>query len=346
MFFDIKTDNSNQTITTGNLSVVYGSSTSSIISNNMIPTKDNVGLSNEAQSIIYIQNNSNLDSEFNLTIGYDYSAYLASADYSAGKTLIPLENIKLAVFEYNTQTSASVRISDIINLGSLPIYDMNENDFHSSTYLVYNSMIERSSSGNSAKTYVIKVWLDEFSPSYSGSGSVYLKLGIESDVTDAKTNYNISGVLKTGSDEVLADADISINNGSKKVTTDATGVYTLSGMREGIYVAKITAADNTVYEGTFVIKEDINNLTINKFVNSHTVSTNDSIPSITYTYGTTINALKNANNIIESSVTYDLVLGSNIILPDVYQIVAGSSVNINNLNIIVNSGKITAINNG
>ncbi len=343
VFFDIDTSESEQSIVAGSLIVDYGSSSTSITDNNLVPTPDDIALNSVAQSTIYLQNNGTIDSGVVLTIGYDYDAFVNDYGESTTEKLIPLEFLNMALFEYDTVNSTNVQISEIIDLGNLPINEMDTSDFTSATHVFFKDTIEKSSSGSNAKTYVIKIWLDEFAPEYLSNYKLYLKINVLSEVKDAYTNYNINGNLKNGNNDNLAGATISLLNGSYKAVTDSSGNYSLNGLSEGIYLMNITESNGNTYQGTFeLLEKDFQSL--NKYNNSHVVSAGNNLTTIAYTYATTTEQLRNVNNYVRNSHEATLTNGSAVIIPNVYQIVGGSDDVISGVNIVVNNNIISSVN--
>ncbi len=334
VFFDIDTSTSNQNIETGTLVVEFGSSTSSIVNNNMLPTPDAVALESESMSTIYLQNNGSLDSDFVITLGYDYEAFNAAS--SPESNLIPLEFLNTAIFEYNPSTGESVIVSDIVSLA-----DLVPNDLNSETYNLYQSVIGKSSSGSNAKTYIVRIWLDEFAPEYLSNYKLYLKLGVSAQATEATTNYTVKGVLKENSTN-LANANISIQNGYIKTTTDASGNFTLSGLKQGNYNIKIISSSGDTFTGTFSLKEsDIESLS--KYVGTHQITYGNNIENVAYTYTTSINNLKQVNLMMKNSKDTELIEDQSIIIPNVYQINGGPDSEISGLTITVGNELISSM---
>ncbi len=334
VFFDIDSSSTNQNIQTGSLIVEFDSSSSAIVNNNMLPTPDEVGVASGNASTIYLQNNGSLDSNFELTIGYDKTSFFEAADYTSSDKLIPLEFLKLAIFEYNPSSGESTMLGDIVNLA-----DLSPSSGADKSYILYESSIGRSSSGSNAKTYTIKVWLDEYAPSYLSTYKLYLKLGINAGVTEALTDYTINGTLKNTSDAAIANANISIQNGYINTTSDANGNFTITDISEGKYSLKVTDSSGNESYGTFTVLEG-SVVGLSKYSQTHTVATGNTLEDIAYTYSTSINNIKKVNNILTNSNESNLTEGSVVIIPNVYRINAGQSSVINNLTIKLEDGLI------
>lgn len=229
IFFDVKTNKNEQTITTGELTVQFTNST--ISSGYVYPSADEDVNDLTSQSIFYLQNSGTIDGAYTFTVSENDNHEL-SLDY-----------IKLALFEYNAATSESTMISDIIKLGDC-ITDENGN------YIIYSSNISSSSSA----TYSVKFWLNEYSPEFIIGETIDLELNIESEVLEAVMLYDFSGTL-SNSDGVLSNATISLNNGSITSTTSSSGAYTLNDVRSGTYNVTITLSDGSVIKDYLIVDE-------------------------------------------------------------------------------------------
>ena len=101
-FFSVKTNTTNQSITTGTLKVSYGSETSAIQRNNSLtPMSDAEGMNQNDVSVIYIQNTGTLDSTYVMNIGYDMENFTSRTGYKDTDMLTPLDYVRFAVYEYN-----------------------------------------------------------------------------------------------------------------------------------------------------------------------------------------------------------------------------------------------------
>ena len=80
-FFSVKTNSTNQSITTGTLQVSYGSNSSSIQRTGMGSMSDEMGLAQSEASVIYVQNTGTLNSTYVMNIGYDMANFKAITSY-------------------------------------------------------------------------------------------------------------------------------------------------------------------------------------------------------------------------------------------------------------------------
>lgn len=234
IFFDVKTNANEHTITTGDLSVQFTSGDDTVESTLVYPLSDAEGLSGDAQSIFYVQNSGSIDGAFTFTITENAANELS------------LEYIKMAVFEYNSSSTVdNTQLSDIIILNDC-ITDENGD------YVAFSSTI----SSGSSTTYVVKFWLDEDCPEEIMGEALDLSINVLSEVLDSVMLYNISGYLYNSDSSVLANATISLNNGSIIGVSNSSGYYSLLSVRSGTYSVNITSSDGTVYKDILTVEED------------------------------------------------------------------------------------------
>ncbi len=329
IFFDIGTGTSNQTITTGTLNVEFGSSSSSIVNYNMVPVTDEVGLASEAQSVVYLQNTGSLDTVYDLNIGYDLEEYNNFLTTNPNAKLIPIEYIKIALFEYNNDTMQMELVSDIMTMGDLLVSNTSTLDEDTAFYNIYSSSIEKMSSGNNAKTYAVKIWLDEFSSEEIINYSLFLKFEVVSTIKESLQDYNINANLLNSDGSNLIGATISIDNGSQTKISDENGLFILNNMRQDTYKINVNK-DNINYVCTFSFKESNENK-IGNYLTNHVVTEGQSIQSIANTYSTTVKLIREKNNMkFLSSIHNDVLLSySPLLLPNTQEIVAGSNTELN-----------------
>lgn len=307
-FFTVKTNSSNQTITTGTLEVSFSGGTSAITKNNMTSISDEMGLNQDEASVIYIQNTGSLDSTFVLNIGYDMGNYLQSGA-SGSAMLTPLDYIKIAVYEYNG-IDDEVLIVGPIAISELPIYSVNESDSRYNRYAILFDTVS-STSGDVTKTYKIKTWLsDEAIPAASYS-YFYINTEVVAEVENAKMKYNFSGTLTDTSSTAISGATISVQNGSLVVTTGNDGSFNLSGLYPGVYNVDITY-DGTTVSGNLTVVEGSSNELVS-LGTTFTGNSEISIYDIANTYGTTLDKIITRNNlntyadaVVFGSATYNL----------------------------------------
>ena len=100
-FFSVKTNSTNQSITTGTLQVSYGSNSSSIQRTGMGSMSDEMGLAQSEASVIYVQNTGTLNSTYVMNIGYDMTNFKSRSNYKDTDKLTPLDYVMIAVYKYN-----------------------------------------------------------------------------------------------------------------------------------------------------------------------------------------------------------------------------------------------------
>lgn len=234
IFFDVKTNQNEQTITSGSLTVQFTEGSSSITGVSIYPEEDDEGLTSTSQSVYYIQNSGTTKANVTFTVTESSNHDSIASDY-----------IKLGIFEYDASSGESTLISDIITLSDCFV--------NSDGDLVLFSSILNS---NASSTYSIKFWLSEYSPESIVGSVIDLELNIESEVLEAVMLYDISGTLSNESG-VLNNATISLNNGSITSTTSSDGSYNLYDVRSGEYTVTITLEDGTIIKDSLIIGENL-----------------------------------------------------------------------------------------
>ncbi len=329
--FEIKSNTSNQVINTGSLEVTYGSSSSAINNLEMYPISDEAGLASEARSVLYIQNNSTLNSSFTMTISYDLDGFKNSLEYEEDFEvfLLPIEYIKIGIFEYDQATNQMVLISDVINLGDSPIYKLG-NTYNENKYAIFNDEVEKSSSGNSTKTYAIKIWIDEDATDYISDHYIYLNVEIFSEVKEAVMNYNLNGVIKDSNGNNLNNALISLGNGSYKAVTISNGTFTINGVREGVYKLTITN-DTNIHNATLKITEGLEK-GLNLLNTTYIASTED-YSSVVKLHETTPVLFNKVNNITTPTSLLKLNIDETYSIPKTYVLEGSDLINLGVLTI-------------
>lgn len=256
IFFDVKTNQNEQVITTGDLSVqISGGESISYL----YPFSDDVVDSISTQSVYYLQNtgSTNASFTFTVTIGSDNE--------------VALDFIKLAVMEYDSSSRTYSLVSDIITLSNC---SQNEDG----DYVLFTESMNSSGSG----TYAVKVWLDENSDESIIGEAVELNVNVLSEVLESVMLYDFSGTLKNSSGN-LSDATISLNNGSIVGVTNSSGSYTLSAVRSGTYSVSITLSDGSVIYDTLIVDEasSVSSLKTNDIYTVYGALSNDLSVNIT-----------------------------------------------------------------
>ena len=152
-FFSVKTNATNQSITTGTLKVSYGSETSAIQrTNSLTPMSNREGMNQSDVSVIYIQNTGSLDSTYVLNIGYDMENFKTRTGYKDSDTLTPLDYVMFAVYEYNGAGSEDTLVAGPLSVTDLPIYKIDTNDSRNNRYAILFNTLGSTSTANSTKT--------------------------------------------------------------------------------------------------------------------------------------------------------------------------------------------------
>lgn len=239
VFFDVKTNENEQVIETGELVVEFSSSSSSLTSTKLYPLSDEEGVTSSAQSVFYVQNNGSLDASFTFTVTENENNSLST------------EYVRLAIFEYDPSDSSTSQISDVIKLS-----EVNKNS--DGDYILYSLTLNNINSGSNGKTYSIKFWMDENSPESAIGETVDLSINVLAEVLNSVMIYDISGYLYTNSGSILSNATISLNSGSITAETNSSGYYALEDVRPGEYFVKITDSDSNEYFDTLIVTESTN----------------------------------------------------------------------------------------
>lgn len=323
-FFSVKTNATSQSLTTGTLSVSYGSESSSIIRSNLSSLSNELGMEQEDYSVVYIQNTGSLNSTFTLNIGYDMESFTGRDSYKVNDVLTPLDYIMLAVYEYNGVGKEDTLVVGPVAVADLPIYRVgNTADYRYNRYSILFDVVGSTSSEKATKTYKIKTWLSDKAIPSASFTYFYINTEVVAEVENAKMAYNLSGVLKNSSNSVLANATIKVQNGSLVATTNSNGEFNINGLYPGVYNIEVTTNDKTV-TGNLIIEEG-NSLSV---TNLGTTFTESGVFAVAYKYGTTISKLLDKNNIDTYSVAATISGGS---LPSVSKIIGDYNQNISNL---------------
>lgn len=334
-FFTVKTNTSNQSISTGTLQVSYGNDTTSAINKeNMESISDELGLSLNGDGnvkVLFIQNTGSLNSTFTVNVGYDMENFTNRQGYKSTDPLTPLDYIKIAVYEYNGINDETLIVGPV-TIADLPIYSSNS-DYRYNRYSLFFDTVGGTSSGDATKTYKIKTWLSDKAIPAARYTYFYIDSEVVAEVENAKMSYNLSGVLKNSSNSALNGAVISLQNGSIKTTTNSSGAFSLNGVYPGVYNLDITY-NGITYKGNLTVEEgDSNKLTS---LGSSFSGSTSSIFYIAKNYGTTISNIINKNNITTYSTAINFTSGVTYNLNPTYKLVGGSEENINNFNITLN----------
>lgn len=183
---------------------------------------DTEGLAQTNYAQINITKNSNYNEVYFLNMEY----YTSPGSFAH---LIPLENIKVALFEINNGIVGANPIVGPTRINDLPIYYFDSNNIFDTTYNVSFGILNNSNT----KSYALKIWLDENTP--TSFDEYYLTLGarVIQETIVSHSTYNLSGVLRVDGTPVTG-ANVKIQN--NLVTSSTTnGSFTLNNIPSGTY---------------------------------------------------------------------------------------------------------------
>lgn len=321
-FFSVKTNTSDQSITTGTLNVSYGSQSSSIEKTGMSSMSDEEGMSQTESSVIYIQNNGTLDSTYVMNIGYDMTNFTGRTSYSSSDTLTPLDYVSFAVYEYNGADSEDTLVVGPLTIADLPIYKYSSTDSRFNRYSILFDTLGSTSSSTSTKTYKIKTWLSDKAIPAASYTYFYINTEITAEVAGAKMAYTLNGTLIDDT-STLSGATISFHNNSIKTTTSDDGSFALEGIYPGVYNIDIVY-NNVTYRGNLTVEEG----TSNSLSSLGTSFTGTNIYSVANTYGTTLSKIILKNNLNTYSDAVSITSGS---LMPTYKFIGGATENISGI---------------
>lgn len=330
-FFAVKTNTTNQSITTGTLNVSYGTSTSAVqLSADLTTMSDYEGMNQNDVSVVYIQNTGSLDSTYVLNIGYDMTNFKTISNSNSSAILTPLDYVRFAVYEYNGVGVADTLVAGPLSVTDLPIYSINSDSNYNRYSILFDTLGGTSSTSNT-KTYRIKIWLsDKAIPSVSLS-YFYINAEVVAEVENAKMKYNLSGTITDGTNN-LDGAIIDIQNGSIE-STSSNGAFTLNGLYPGTYNIDITY-NNVIYNGNLTVVEG----TSNSLSSMGTTFSGSNIFTVANTYGTTISKIITKNSIDTYSTAATISSGS---LYPTYKFTGGATEDVSGLKIVLDTSNKT-----
>lgn len=332
-FFSVKTNSNNQSLTTGDLTVSYGSEKNSTLKNNLSSLSDELGMAQDDFNIVYIQNTGSLNSTFTLNIGYDMENFIGRSGYNESDTLTPLDYVRVAVYEYHGIDQEDTLVAGPISISDLPIYKVeNESDYRYNRYAILFDAVGNTSSGNATKKYKIKTWLSDSATPAASYTYFYINTEVVAEVENAKMKYNFTGTLKNTSGTAIANAKISVQNGSVVSTTDASGNFTINGLYPGVYNLDITAS-NITYTGNLTVEEG----NANAIVSLGTAFNGDNIFNVAKNYGTTVAKILEINALDTISTSTDLDSSSTYNLAPTYKFTGGAVEDVTGLKIVLDT---------
>lgn len=313
-FFTVKSNTSNQTVTTGTLEVSYTGEDTVLSGDELMPLPDREGLNSASSKIIYVQNTGNLDANFALTIGYDMDKFKTREEAKDTDSLTPIEFIKFAIYDYNSENQESTLIAGPLTIADLPIYsDYTEDnkeekpsDYRDYQYTILFDKVAKKGSTDSSKTYQVKIWLSDKTTPIASNSFFYVKSQVVAEVAGAKKDYTLKGTLTDNADGALSGATIDIQNGSQVITTETDGAFTIPNLIEGTYNVDITASDKH-YKGNLTIKAG-DTLAVTSYGATFQGASSQKIFDYAYSYGTTVAQILAANKF--ANVSHDIVFGT------------------------------------
>lgn len=332
-FFSIKTNTTNQSITTGTLNVTYGTDSSVINKNSdLTPMNDEMGLKESNASVVYIQNTGSLNSTYVLTLGYDMTNFTSRSGYNASDELTPLDYVMVAVYEYHGVGEEDTLVSGPVAVGDLPIFSLNSSDARYNRYALLFDTLGGTTTTDNTKTYKVKAWLSDKAIPSASYTYFYVNAEIVAEVENAKMKYNLSGTLTDGSN-ALSGATISVQNNSVVATTSSTGTFTLNGLYPGTYNVDITY-NNVTYSGNLTVEEG----TSFSLASLGSTFSGTDIYNVAYTYGTTLAKLIKVNNLDSYSSKATISSGS---LAPTYKLVGAGEEDILGISISLDTANKT-----
>lgn len=327
-FFAVKTNTTNQSITTGTLNVSYGSESNAVsLSKDLSPMSDYEGMRQSNFSTIYIQNTGTLNSTYVLNIGYDMTNFKERSNYSSSDVLTPLDFIRFAVYKYNGAGVDDTLVAGPLSITDLPIYSIDTSNSNNNRYSILFNTLGGTTSTNTTITYKIKIWLSDKALPVVSSTYFYINTQVVAEVENAKMKYNLSGTITDGTNN-LTGAVISVQNGSA-TSTSSSGAFTLNGLYPGTYNLDITYND-TIYSGNLTIVEG----TSNSLTSMGSSFTGSNIFTVANTYGTTINKIITKNSIDTYSSAATISSGS---LYPTYKFTGGATEAVSGLKIVLDT---------
>ncbi len=315
-YFSIKTNSSDQSVSTGTLDVQI--TNSKITLDSMEPMSASAAVTDTTGNIRssgYIYNAGSLDANYYITISYDYDAY---KDYGHSGTafsenVFPVEFISGGVKICSTASDCSTTSMGLngtaFNLGDLAISNATGGSLVENNLGYY--IIWRGTIAAGKKVYFsIPLWLTEEvnNQEYLSDIPIYLKLDVYSTVKDSESTATISGIYTDDDGNPVADEKIYLTNGSYTATTDSNGKFTFSNLPAGIYDVKVNGILTPTTLGVFKLEEGPSNTYYGTNGYTHikissTSNTSSFFVHRAYRGYTTINGFKKANSLETDSIT-------------------------------------------
>ena len=163
--FTIKTNNNNQTIQEGLLEITYGKEGNLIAKMNVHSMSDEEGLKQNEVGIINIHNNGKDYANYDITVDNDYKSFQNRAGYESDDYLVPLKDLKIAIYKYAENKSTLIT-------GPILISELPKSNINGRHILLSGSLGPIS---NTNITYQIKVWKNDSSIQEETKNFIFLK---------------------------------------------------------------------------------------------------------------------------------------------------------------------------
>lgn len=314
-------------ITTGDLSSTIEYKASNFLLTSM---DDESGLAQTDYGVITVSKDNVYTVFYTLNIGYAVDSL--PAEESVGK-LLPMEYIKVALFNVNGTSVSKEPIVGPVLLSDLVVSEVNgDSNFRNNYLLSFGKFNPGSDSGK----YALKVWIDENTPDSYDESLIYLGINVKQETLVSKSFYTLSGQVFDKDGNLLSgEYEVSINNGNI-VTTNSSGNLSVQSVPNGTYPISVKY-NGVVYKSTIHI-EHADNISVSSTGGS-TGNSNTYIQSSAYTWYTTPGLILRSNNL--STTSNQLVPGTYTV-PASYVIKAPESLSVTTIDNL----KITLLENG
>ena len=169
LFFQVETNSENQVIKTGKLDVSYGSDSSKINLDPILPVSDETGMTdNNYRSKVNIKNNGSLPASYVLKLKKDLDAVRLAG--GTASEFVDLQYVKIAV----------LTDSETI-LGETALNTLTADE--GGNYKLYEGTLAADANIN----IYVRVWLDSTTPETQSGKYVYFKLDVSSVVDEPNT---------------------------------------------------------------------------------------------------------------------------------------------------------------
>lgn len=312
-------------ITTGNLT----SSVSYTAADYILAAMDDVeGVDQKNYGVISINKDNVYSVFYTMNIGY------AVDSIPAGKTvgdLLPMEYIRVALFEMNGSTVAENPIVGPVSLTDLTVSSISSDTMFRDTYLLnFGTFLQ----GSQSSKYALKVWIDEYTPEKYDEYLIYLGVNVDQETLVSKTLYNVSGTVYDSQGNTVQNAIVKFHNGKIKSTTSTVGGYSLANVPTGTYNLSVVSGD-TEYRTTLHIKTGTTQVLENTTPEAGGSSTY--LQNSAFTYYTSPGSIMRANSL---TTTSNQLTTSTYTIPTAYVFTGLESLSvlsISNLNLTLNA---------